>query len=90
MANEKKRSTKNRLTELRQRGIILSQEQVGILTGLDSTTVSRHEGGQRGMTREQIEAYAKLYGVPTHEVFFLAPVLDGESNNGTEVVAGHK
>ena len=84
MANEKKRS-KNRLTELRQRGIVLSQEQVGILTGLDSTTVSRHESGARGMTREQIEAYAKLYGVPTHEVFFLAPVLDSE--DGAEVAA---
>lgn len=83
--NGRKRNVKNRLAELRQRGIVLSQEQVGILTGSDGTTVSRHESGQRGMTKEQIEAYAKLYNVPTHEIFFLAPVLDGD-----EATAGKK
>lgn len=73
-----KRITKNRLTELREAGIVLSQDQVGTLLGLDGTTVSRHEGGQRGLTKEQIEAYAKLYHVPTHEIFFIATVPDEE------------
>lgn len=64
---------KNRLAELRQAGIVLSLEQVGKLVGLNASTVSRHEGGIRSMTREQIRAYAALYGVPSHELFFIAP-----------------
>lgn len=70
---KEKRKVQNRLAELRSAGIVLSQEQVGLLVGLDATTVSRHESGGRGMTKAQIERYAALYGVPTHEVFFVAP-----------------
>lgn len=75
MPNKKKRPrAKNRLAELRARGLILSQNQVGKLIGCDGATVSRHESGDRSMTREQIIAYAELYGVPTHELFVDIPV----------------
>jgi transcriptional regulator with XRE-family HTH domain len=64
--------TKNRLADLRKSGVVLSQEQVGRLLGIDAATVSRHESGARSMSRANIEAYALLFGVPTHEIFFVA------------------
>lgn len=85
MSNRKKTApkrrarAKNRLAELRARGIVLSQNQVGKLTGCDGATVSRHESGERSMTREQIIAYAELYGVPTHELFVDIPVEEAQS-----------
>ena len=67
---------KNRLAELRAKGIVLSQNQVGRLIGCDGTTVSRHESGERSMTRDQIIAYAELFSVPTHELFVEISVED--------------
>lgn len=60
---------KNRLRELRERGTVLSQKDLGLLLGIDETTVSRHESGDRGMTREQITEYARIFRVPSHEIF---------------------
>lgn len=59
----------NRLGVLRRAGVVLSQQQVAILIGSDPTTVSRHESGERSMTREQMMAYAQLYRVPSAELF---------------------
>lgn len=59
----------NQLRVLRERGIVLSMAQVAKLIGQDEATVSRHETGARSMNRDQIVAYAKLYGVETHELF---------------------
>lgn len=75
-----KTKQKNRLAELRAKGVVLSQEQVAKLIDCDAATVSRHESGARGMTRDQILLYAELYGVPSHELFLVAPstvVTDG-------------
>lgn len=71
---KKRPRAKNRLAELRAKGVVLSQNQVGKLVGLDGATVSRHESGDRSMTREQIILYAELYGVQTHELFVNIPV----------------
>ena len=60
----------NRLASLRKGGVFLSQEQVGKLLGIDGATVSRHEQGHVSLSREHIVAYAALYGVPSHEIFF--------------------
>lgn len=65
--------TTNRLSELRLRGVVLNQQQVARLIGCDDATVSRDESGGRALTKDRIEAYAKLYNVPTHELFFIAP-----------------
>lgn len=59
----------NRLKQLRERGVKLSQVHVAKLLGLTDATVSRHESGERTMTRDQITAYAQLYGVPSYEIF---------------------
>lgn len=65
--------TTNRLRELRQKGVVLSLEDVAMLVGLDASTVSRHENGEKGMSKEMILAYAKLYRVPTYEIFLPSP-----------------
>lgn len=74
----KKTKSANRLGDLRKRGVLLSQEQVGLLMvpPLDGATVSRHESGERGMSRDQIVQYARLYGVLTHEVFLEPEVVE--------------
>lgn len=79
-----KRPVKNRLATLREAGVVLSQEQVGKLIGTDGATVSRHESGQRSMNKAQIDAYAKLYGVPTHEIFFIAPTEESDVDSAEE------
>lgn len=61
--------TKNRLQEHRHRGG-LSQNEVARITGVSLSTVCKHENGSRGLTKADIEAYAKLYKVSTHLLFF--------------------
>ena len=56
---------KNRLKELRQRGVCLTQTEVAKFLGIDLTTVCRHESGERPLSKEALEAYAKLYKVGT-------------------------
>ncbi|HLA14787.1 MAG TPA: helix-turn-helix transcriptional regulator [Gemmatimonadaceae bacterium] len=68
------RKLNNRLAELRGAGVLLSQEHVAKIIGVDAATVSRHESGARAMTKEQILAYAALYRVPSHELFFTSSI----------------
>lgn len=58
----------NRIRELREAGVRLSQADVAKLIGIDVTTVSRHEAG-RGLTPETVEAYAKALKVSSYELF---------------------
>lgn len=81
--NNNKRKVKNRLAELRNRGVVLSQEKVGVLVGCNAATVSRDESGAP-LTKKRIEAYAELYGVPTHELFFIAPTEETVSEPAAE------
>lgn len=60
----------NRLKELREERR-LTQEEVAKLMDLDFSTVSKHENMDRPISRSNIEKYAKLYKVPTHELFFV-------------------
>lgn len=62
----------NRLTELRERPIVLTQTQVAKLLNTDTSTVSRDESGDRPITKARILLYAQLYCVPSHEIFFAA------------------
>lgn len=66
--------SKNNLGRIR-RLCRLSQPDVGYLMGrytgtaIDFTTVAKHESGLRHPTAEQMEAYAKMYKVPSHVLF---------------------
>lgn len=61
---------KNRLREYRDRARLTLQE-VSMITGIDVTTISKHENGARVMTDDAIKKYASLYKVETHELFVL-------------------
>lgn len=61
---------KNKLRKLRDRSR-LTLEEVSTLTGYDITTISKHENCTRGLTKDAIEKYAKLYKVSTYEIFEL-------------------
>jgi transcriptional regulator with XRE-family HTH domain len=66
---------KPRLRELRDRSR-LSLEEVSVLTGYDTTTISKHENGSRNLTSEAISKYARLYKVQTHELWDLSQMTD--------------
>ena len=61
---------KNNLKSLRDRSR-LTLEEVSILTGYDTTTISKHENFQRALTDEAIVKYSRLYKCMTHELFVL-------------------
>ena len=59
---------KNRLRELRDRSR-LTQEEVSTLTGISVAAISRHENCSRGLSRDAIDKYARVYKVHTYEIF---------------------
>lgn len=63
---------KNRLRELRE-ARMLTQAEVGLILGLDYSTVSKHESGDRSISFENLEKYARLFKVSTSEIY-MAPV----------------
>ncbi len=69
----------NRLRELRNRSRLTLQE-VSIITGMNITTISRHESRGRSLSEDAIQKYAALYKVPTHQLF-IDPTLGGEEQD---------
>lgn len=65
----------NRLRELRDRSR-LTLEEVSLITGFNTTTISRHESGARSLSEEAILKYAQLYKVHTYEIFRQAEEVD--------------
>lgn len=61
----------NRLRELREKSR-LTQKEVAKLLDVDHTTVNKHEAGTRGLTSGEIEKYAQVFKVQSHELFFAA------------------
>lgn len=60
----------NRLKEIRERGVPLTQKEVGRQLDLDHTSISRHENG-RGLSKDVIQKYTELYKLSgSHEIFF--------------------
>lgn len=59
----------NRLAEIRK-SRYLEIKEVSIITGIDSSLICNHEKMKRHISEEHIKAYAKLYKVQTHELFF--------------------
>lgn len=72
----KREITKNRLRELRDRSR-LTLEEVSILTGFAVPTISRHENGDRSLSKEAIVKYSNLYKVHSYEIFDVV-IGDGE------------
>lgn len=72
---------KNRLNELRNRSKLTLQE-VSILTGYDTSTISRHESGNRALSEEALLKYAALYKVHTYELFDIKVVKEESSRDG--------
>lgn len=58
----------NRLKILRDRSR-LTQREVAKLMDIDYTTVSKHEAGTRGLTREEVENYARVFKCESYEIF---------------------
>ena len=58
----------NRLKELRE-AVRLTQEEVSKIVGKDSSLVAHHENSTRAITDDDLSAYARLYKVPTHQLF---------------------
>jgi len=72
------RNLKNRLKLLREERC-LTQKEVAKLLDTTSPAVSRHESNSRGLTKDMVEAYAKLYKVSSVELFLNLPTeADGE------------
>lgn len=58
----------NRLKEYRdRRGLSLTE--VATLIGVDLSTASRHESGERGLDRATLLKYAHLYRCESYELF---------------------
>ena len=70
----------NRLKELRDRSR-LTLEEVGLITGFNTTTISRHESGARSLSEEAILKYASLYKVHTYEIFRLTNGVEHEDED---------
>lgn len=58
----------NRIKHFREK-INLTQKELGRLVGVDETTVSKHETGDRALSDTMIKEYAKVFKVETHELF---------------------
>ena len=72
----------NRIRELRERGVALTQEEVGKIMGYDNTTISRHENNSRSLSPEDIQRYAKLFKVETWELVLSPREFKGEAAVG--------
>jgi DNA-binding XRE family transcriptional regulator len=75
-APREERINLNRLRELRQRGVVLTQEQVAAVCGFDVTTVNAHENGRRALTRAAAQKYADLYTNGAIDLLFNIPGLE--------------
>ena len=58
----------NRLALLRERSK-LSQSEVSKMLEMSVSTISRHENSSRGLTRDVLIKYARLYKVTSAEIF---------------------
>lgn len=59
----------NRLRTIREERMHLTLEEVATLLQIDKATVSRHENGERGLSPEMVDRYARLYKVPSWHIF---------------------
>jgi plasmid maintenance system antidote protein VapI len=60
---------KNQLREIREDRMHLTLSEVALLMQCDSSTVSRHESGDRALTPAWVARYARLYKVESWMLF---------------------
>lgn len=66
---------RNRLREIREERMHLTLAEVAKLLECDVSTVSRHESGDRSLTPDWIDRYARLYKIQSYEIFMEPGVL---------------
>lgn len=71
-AAKPKRPPENRLRELRELSK-LTMAEVATLVGCDESTVHCHETRKKSITSDAATRYAKVFKVPTHELFVALP-----------------
>lgn len=64
-----------RIRLLRERSR-LTQEELSVLTGMDVTTISKHETGSRGVDEEAVRLYARVFKTSSYELFVPPEVED--------------
>ena len=67
---DRKNRVPNRIREERERSR-LSQRELGLLIGIDATSVAKHEAGSRIPTAEQAEAYAQVFKLTSAAQLFV-------------------
>lgn len=64
----------NNIRKMRERSR-LTQEELSVLTGLDPTTISKHENMSRGVDEEALRRYARVFKCSSYELF-VPPEID--------------
>lgn len=64
-----KHPVKTRIREFRERAR-LTQSELAKLMEVDTTTISRHESGSRGLSHTEIAKYCQVFKCMSHELFF--------------------
>lgn len=59
--------TKTRIREYRDRSR-LTLDELSILTGLDKSTISKHESGDRIPSKDAVRRYCKVFKCESHEL----------------------
>lgn len=63
------------IKKLRERSR-LTLEELAVLTGLDPTTVSKHQNANRGIDEEALKRYARVFKCSSYEIFVSPEVED--------------
>lgn len=64
-----------RIRHLRERSR-LTQEELSLLTGLDVTTISKHENGSRSVDEEAVRLYSRVFKSSSYELFVVPETED--------------
>ena len=73
------KSTRSRHLRERSR---LTQEELSLLTGMDVTTISKHENGSRSVDEEAVRLYSRVFKSSSYELFVAPEVEDAFDANG--------
>lgn len=74
--DDKSPSFPNRIRQIRESGVKLTQKQLALLTGFDLTTTCHHESGERPLSKAALTKYAAALGVTPLELI-LDPNISG-------------
>lgn len=63
------------IRKLRERSR-LTLEELAVLTGLDPTTVSKHQNANRGIDEDALKRYARVFKCSSYEIFVQPEIED--------------